>query len=154
MEAVTALILPRRTFTDLRDHHPAFDRFVIALLVTTVERLSAQLVEALYATAEQRVLRRVLLLHDAAPPRPPGETIVIKITQDEMATMAGVDRPTANRVLAGRGGPRPRRPRPRSHHGARSRHHRKTPRRVTLHSVERTRSETWTSGEHRFFMSH
>ena len=59
-----------------------------------VRRLSQRLAEALYDNADKRVIRRLLDLDDIY-------NGVIPLTQDDLATMAGTTRPTANRVLQG-----------------------------------------------------
>ena len=55
------------------------------------------LLDALYVPAEIRLLRRLVELTDSFS-RPDG-TCVIPLTQEDLASMAGTSRPTANRVL-------------------------------------------------------
>lgn len=89
--------LRRGRFDELRLAQPAVDQFLIDMLAAQVRRLSRQLQEALYASAETRVLRRVTEMAQsyAGSARP----TIIPLTQDDIATMAGTSRPTANRVL-------------------------------------------------------
>ena len=77
---------------DLRDERN-FDQVMITLLASRVIRLTGQLVEALYVPATTRVLRRVA---EAAAMYGDG---TIPLTQEELATMAGSTRHTADRVL-------------------------------------------------------
>lgn len=89
--------LRRDRFDQLRRAQPAVDKFLIEMLAAQVRRLSGQLQEALFAPAESRVLRRVLEMAqsyagDSTP-------TIVPLTQDDIATMAGTSRPTANRVL-------------------------------------------------------
>ena len=65
-------------------------------LVTEVRRLSAALIEALYVPVERRVWLRLIDLVELYG----GDTpVVIPLTQDDIAQLAGTTRPTANRVL-------------------------------------------------------
>ena len=87
----------REQFERLRLEHPEIDRFLLQLMNKTVRRLSDQLVEALFVPAEKRVLRRVLHLvqcYDAGT-----IPVTIPLTQDDVASLAGITRETANRIL-------------------------------------------------------
>jgi CRP/FNR family cyclic AMP-dependent transcriptional regulator len=55
------------------------------------------LLEALYVPAERRVLRR--LLHLCELYQGDDQRIVIPVTQEMLASLAGTTRPTANQVL-------------------------------------------------------
>jgi CRP-like cAMP-binding protein len=94
LEPVETLSLSRSAFADLRRDHPGIDRLLIDVLAAEVRRLSQRLAEALYDNADKRVVRRLLDLDDIY-------NGVIPLTQDDLATMAGTTRPTANRVLQG-----------------------------------------------------
>jgi CRP/FNR family transcriptional regulator, cyclic AMP receptor protein len=88
----------RDDFTRLRREHPALDDVLLRLLADQSRRLSARLVEALYVPAPRRVLRRVhelAMAYDADTDGP----IVIPLTQDDIAGLAGTSRVTVNRVL-------------------------------------------------------
>jgi len=89
--------LRRDQFEELRRRHPQIDRFLIEVLVAQVRQLNSHLQEALYVPAETRVLRRVLSLVPSYLEL--DGSCVIPLTQDDIATMAGTSRPTANRVL-------------------------------------------------------
>lgn len=97
LEATETRTLHRRDLAELRTAHPAVDRFLVDLLAGQVRRLTGQVLEALYMTADQRVVRRLVdltALYDRGD-RP----VVIGVRQEDLATMAGTTRPTANRVL-------------------------------------------------------
>jgi CRP-like cAMP-binding protein len=97
LEAVETATLDQEAFDRLRHEHPSVDHFLVTLLARRVARLSAHLVEALHVPAEQRVLRRLLALvalyQDGPLP------VTIPLTQDDLASLAGTSRPTANKVL-------------------------------------------------------
>jgi CRP-like cAMP-binding protein len=59
--------------------------------------LARQIAEALYVPAEVRVLKRLLSL--CAVYDKGDDAVVIPLTQEDLAELAGVTRPTANRVL-------------------------------------------------------
>jgi CRP-like cAMP-binding protein len=97
LEAVETLTLDRGTFDELRKGHPSIDQVLVRTLAEQVRRLSTLVIEALYLPAETRLLRRLSELGDLFASGD-GE-VLIPITQEELATMAGTTRPTANRVL-------------------------------------------------------
>lgn len=60
LEDTHVLKLRRDTFTALRREHPQVDRLLVSMLAARVDRLSVQLVEALYVLVDKRVARRLL----------------------------------------------------------------------------------------------
>jgi CRP-like cAMP-binding protein len=81
----------------LRRRIPSVDEAVVRLLADRTRDLATQLVDALYVSAEARVLRRLSALtrlYDRGDAE-----VVIPLTQEDLAGLAGVTRPTANRVL-------------------------------------------------------
>jgi CRP/FNR family transcriptional regulator, cyclic AMP receptor protein len=97
LEPCETLSLGRDQFERLRASYPGVNRFLVELLSARVDRLNGHLLEALYVPAERRVLRRLLdlcQLYDGD-----GQPIVIPVTQDMLASLAGTTRPTANQVL-------------------------------------------------------
>ncbi len=67
------------------------------MLAGQVRRLTEQLLDALYMGADQRVMRRLADVAEVyAGERNEAELLV---RQDDLASMAGTTRPTANRVL-------------------------------------------------------
>ena len=97
LEPVETQTLSGDQFGTLRREHPEVDRFLIEVLSAQVRRLSGRLQEALFVPAETRVLRRLVELGDSYGGD--GPTVVIPLTQDDIASLAGTSRPTANRVL-------------------------------------------------------
>jgi CRP/FNR family transcriptional regulator, cyclic AMP receptor protein len=97
LERAETRALHRVQFEQLRRHNPWVDRVLVQTLGARLASLNALLLEALYLPADKRLVRRLVSLcriygGDASPP-------VIRLTQEEIATTAGVTRPTANRVL-------------------------------------------------------
>jgi CRP-like cAMP-binding protein len=97
VDALEARVVRREPFDELRREHPSINAFLVDVLAARIRRTSIHLVEALYVPAEKRVLRRLALLADLYASN--RDTVVIPMTQDDVATMAGTTRPTANRVL-------------------------------------------------------
>jgi CRP-like cAMP-binding protein len=97
LETLETHTLHRDEFELLRKQHQQIDRFLVEALVLQVRRLSDHLQEALFVPAETRVLRRVVEI-SASYPSDQGKS-VIPLTQDDIASLAGTSRPTANRVL-------------------------------------------------------
>jgi CRP-like cAMP-binding protein len=83
----------RREFDALRRDHPRVGEVLVALLAQAVRRTNELLLDAYYAPAETRVLRR---LRDLATAFPDGE---VRLTQEDLASLAGTSRATVNRVL-------------------------------------------------------
>jgi CRP/FNR family cyclic AMP-dependent transcriptional regulator len=97
LEQGETLTLYRDVVAEFRTRMPKIDAVLTAALVGEVRRLADALVDALYVPAERRVWRRLRELVDlygtgTAP-------VVIPVTQDDLAQLAGTTRPTANRAL-------------------------------------------------------
>jgi CRP/FNR family cyclic AMP-dependent transcriptional regulator len=83
----------RIEFERLRGSHPETAQVLISILAGQVRRLSRHLLEALYVPADKRVLRRLLevaAIFDGG---------VVPLNQEDLASLAGTSRATANRVL-------------------------------------------------------
>ena len=98
LDRVETLGIAKQQFDDLRVRRPAVNAVVTEALANEVRRLAAALTEALYLPSEKRLFRRLLDLTvtfgtDAEP------ASVIPLTQEEFAQLAGVTRPTANRMI-------------------------------------------------------
>lgn len=93
LEDVETLSLTRDDFHELRREHEAIGDALLEELARQVRHLSTQLAEVAYLSADQRVFRRVLQLHDVF------SLGVVPITQDDIASMAATTRSTANRAL-------------------------------------------------------
>jgi CRP-like cAMP-binding protein len=90
------LSVHRDDFDELRAKRPKINELLTVALVEEVRRLSAALIEALYVPVERRVWLRLIDLVELFGGDPP---VVIPLTQDDIAQLAGTTRPTANRVL-------------------------------------------------------
>jgi CRP/FNR family cyclic AMP-dependent transcriptional regulator len=87
----------RDDFERLRREHPIVNDVLIHILADRLRHLSEQVVEAYYVSADRRVVRRVCELAELYGH---GETeIVVPLTQEEIAELAGTSRATVNRVL-------------------------------------------------------
>ena len=93
---VETLMLQRLAFDELRRRYPATAWVLVELLAGQVRRLSDQLVDAHTMPADQRVLKQ---LRRIAGIFRDGATSRLPITQEELASLAGTTRPTANRAL-------------------------------------------------------
>ena len=89
--------LSAKAFRDLREHHPQVQTLVLSLMARRIEELSDRLVEAMYSSLDERVVRRLLELATvyAEGPGP----VVIPLTQDHLAELVGAARPSVNVVL-------------------------------------------------------
>lgn len=79
-------------FARLRREHPQIDAVLAAILAERVRRLSEQVTEAYYLSAEARVLRRLADLAELYDG-------VVSLPQEALAELAGTSRATVNRVL-------------------------------------------------------
>jgi CRP/FNR family transcriptional regulator, cyclic AMP receptor protein len=93
LEAGETHAVYRREFDALRREHPRVGDVLVALLAQSVRRTNELLLDAYYAPAETRVLRR---LRELAAVFPDGE---VRLTQEDLASLAGTSRATVNRVL-------------------------------------------------------
>lgn len=96
IDDVETLTLDMATFHALRQSQPAVDRFLLAVLNRRLRATSAQLFEARYVSAERRLYRCLVRLADRFDVWVDG---VIPLRQSDVASMAGVTRATANRLL-------------------------------------------------------
>lgn len=102
LDAVETRSLTRPDFDGLRRSHPSVERFLVDVLAARVTRLSRMVLEAMYLPAEQRVVRRLAELadiYDGDRAARRDDDLDIPIRQEDLASMAGTTRPTANRVL-------------------------------------------------------
>ena len=97
LEPAETRCVHRLDFDRLRSDHPETADVLVAILAGQVRRLSSHLLDALYLPAEKRVRRRLVEVaalydrHDAG--------IVVPLTQEDLAGLAGTSRATVNRVL-------------------------------------------------------
>jgi CRP/FNR family cyclic AMP-dependent transcriptional regulator len=92
LEAGETFAVGREEFNGLRDSYPGVNDVLVRLLAQKLRRQSELLAEALFVSAEDRVLRRLCELSRLYG----GE---IPLTQEDIAGLAGTSRATVNRVL-------------------------------------------------------
>jgi CRP-like cAMP-binding protein len=97
VEAGETLAVNRDDFDGVRHAYPEVNEVLVRLLAARVRRSSSRLLEALFAPAETRVLRRLHELAQLYGQSAPGT--VIPLNQEDIAALAGTSRATANRVL-------------------------------------------------------
>ena len=104
LDETETMTIHRDQFDELRARHPYVDTVLMDALIGEVRRLSQALLEALYVPADKRVLRRVAELASifgGGREREASGPVVIPMTQEDIAQLAGTTRPTANKVLRG-----------------------------------------------------
>ena len=87
----------RDDFRALQREHPGVKDVLLRLLAEQLRRATDRLVEAHYVDAETRVRRRLVDLCDVYGAAESG--VVVPLTQEDLAAMAGTARATVNRVL-------------------------------------------------------
>ncbi len=97
LDKVETLSWTRAQVDELRSRSRDVDRFLIEVLVDQVQRLSGQVLQALHEPVETRLLANLAALAELFDPD--AEVAAIPVTQEDLASMAGTTRPTANRVL-------------------------------------------------------
>ena len=97
LEPTETLAVRLDDLVELKRRVPAVQEAIARYLADRVYDLMRQLVDALYVSADTRVLRRLVMLAKAYDRGE--EEIVIPLTQEDVAGLAGVTRPTVNRVL-------------------------------------------------------
>lgn len=98
LDAVETRMLHRRDFDDLCRTRPGVQGFLVRLLASQVRRLSDQMLEVLYTPVDDRVVRSLARLVDLFDVDGNGH-VDVPIRQEDLASLAGTTRPTANRVL-------------------------------------------------------
>jgi CRP/FNR family transcriptional regulator, cyclic AMP receptor protein len=97
LDPVETFVLTRDQFTRLRQEFPGVERFLLDLLAAYIGQLNERLVEALYVPVEKRVLRHIVTLSHLYGDGSRG--IIIPLTQETLAGLAGTTRSTTNQVL-------------------------------------------------------
>jgi CRP-like cAMP-binding protein len=88
----------RDDFARLQRRYPSVNSVLVALLAEELRRMNERIVEAHYLDADTRVRRRLLELARLYG-RDQETEVLIPLTQEELAEMAGTSRATVNRVL-------------------------------------------------------
>jgi CRP-like cAMP-binding protein len=97
LQGGTTLTVVRSHLDALRATYPSLNRFLVAVLAERNRRLTADLVELLFVSAERRVFRHLAKLADLL--RRPDDDGWIQVRQADLAMLAGTTRSTANRTL-------------------------------------------------------
>lgn len=97
VEDVVVRILRREDFEALRRLHEEVADFLLILLARRSDRLSRLVAEAHHLPVDRRIARRLLEVgrHFSKGVLP----VVVPLTQDDVAQLAGATRPTTNQVL-------------------------------------------------------
>jgi CRP-like cAMP-binding protein len=98
LDDVEVTVVPREGFEELRDREPAVERFLVELMDWQLHLLMVRLAESASVPADKRVLRRVVELGRAFGD-PSRASVMVPLAQEDVASLASVTRPTANRVL-------------------------------------------------------
>jgi CRP-like cAMP-binding protein len=97
LDDVETLSIRREDFEHLRSQHPSVDQILVCVLAAELQRTTALVAELLFVPAERRVLRRLLAVCEVWGELTPG--MEIPLTQEDLASLAGTTRSTANRAL-------------------------------------------------------
>lgn len=98
LETAETRSLSATAFRELRHRHRTAEQLLLTLLARRVEELSDRLVEALYDGLDRRVHRRLAELAETYADEVPGP-VVIPLTQELLAELAGGTRPSVNQIL-------------------------------------------------------
>ncbi len=93
LDRVETLTLDAAAFDELRRSHPGVDRFLLMVMAGRLRATTQQLLESMYLPGDTRVLRCICRLATVF------SSASIPLTQAEIASMTGVTRSTANRLL-------------------------------------------------------
>lgn len=97
IEPIEVLVLNRQDFDELRARHPAVNDLVLAGLARLVERLSSQVAEMYECDGTTRIFRQLVRLGDIFEATEADG--IIPVTQQQLASVAGVKLRLTNRVL-------------------------------------------------------
>jgi len=97
LEEAETYAIHKPEFERLRREHPEVNEVLLRFLAREVRLMGERLLEALYLPVEKRVLRRLLDL--AALYADDDDEVVISLTQESLAELAGATRATVNQVL-------------------------------------------------------
>jgi CRP-like cAMP-binding protein len=98
LEAGETRCVHRVDFDALRASHPSIDRMLVSLLALQVRRMDGLLTEAYYDDAGKRLLRRLSELAEVYDTG--GADVVIPLTQEQLASLAGASRASVSAVLS------------------------------------------------------
>jgi len=98
LEPTETLVLHRDQINRVRLEHPDVEQALLDLVVGEVRRLSASLLDAMYAPVPLRLARQLVGLARSYQADAQGR-VVIPLTQDDLASLCGTTRPTINKLI-------------------------------------------------------
>jgi CRP/FNR family transcriptional regulator, cyclic AMP receptor protein len=98
LEPTETLVLHRDQINRVRLEHPDVEQVLLDLVVGEVRRLSAGLLDAMYAPVALRLARQLVGLARSYQGDAQGR-VVIPLTQDDLASLCGTTRPTINQLI-------------------------------------------------------
>jgi CRP/FNR family cyclic AMP-dependent transcriptional regulator len=98
LEPTETLVLHRDQINRVRLEHPEVEQVLLDLVVGEVRRLSAALLDAMYAPVPLRLARQLVGLARSYQADAQGR-VVIPLTQDDLASLCGTTRPTINQLI-------------------------------------------------------
>jgi CRP/FNR family cyclic AMP-dependent transcriptional regulator len=98
LEPTETLVLHRDQINRLRHEHPDVEQVLLDLVVGEVRRLSAALLDAMYAPVPLRLARQLVGVARSYQADAQGR-VVIPLTQDDLASLCGTTRPTINQLI-------------------------------------------------------
>jgi CRP-like cAMP-binding protein len=101
LEPTETLVINRGDFEELRRRHPEVDRLLIGVLAQMVDRLTRQVAELTETPGTVRIYRRIVALAELYGRNrdAPDATVEVPLTQDQLASLAGVHLRLTSRVL-------------------------------------------------------
>jgi len=99
LEPTESLVISDEVFKELCLGQDRVTEALLGALADRIRRLSGRLLEALYVPADRRVLRRLAELASLYGKDTGPGPILIPLTQDDLAGLAGTTRETVNRTL-------------------------------------------------------
>lgn len=97
LEPTETLALDHAALDEMRREAPGVDRLLLEILASKLQETTDQLMEVLFVPVEIRVLRVLVRLATAFDSGT--HPVVVRIRQEDIASMAGTRRQTANRPL-------------------------------------------------------
>lgn len=98
LEPTESVVVAASVVAELRREHPELTDALLEVLTRRNRQLMSRLAEMASVPADARVLRRLREVADLYRPNGDG-TVVVQLTQDDLAGLAGTTRETVNRVL-------------------------------------------------------
>jgi len=99
LEPTETLVLHRNQINRIRLEHPDVEQVLLDVVVGEVRRLSAALLDAMYAPVPLRLARQLVGLARIYQADAQGR-VVIPLTQDDLASLCGTTRPTINQLIS------------------------------------------------------